>query len=135
VTGPVPEAATVTTVLGVRVHRCLADAVDAMAAAAAQVGIHLGAGSGWRSSAEQAALRRAHCGPASSDPGAPVLCEPATAPVGASFHERGLALDMTQDGRLLGSGSTGYAWLMQHAAAYGLHNLPGEPWHWSTTGH
>lgn len=135
VPGPVPESATVSTTLGVRVHSCLADAVDAMAAAAAQAGIDLGAGSGWRSAAEQAALRRAHCAPASSDPGAPVLCEPATAPVGASMHERGLALDLTQDGRLLTRGSTGYAWLTLHAAQYGLHNLPGEAWHWSTDGH
>lgn len=135
VTGPVPESATVTTVLGVRVNACLADAVDALAAAAAQAGVDLGGASGWRSAAEQAALRRAHCAPASSDPGAPMLCEPATAPVGASMHERGLALDLTQDGRLLTTGSTGYAWLTLHAAEYGLHNLPGEPWHWSTTGH
>jgi hypothetical protein len=134
VAGPVPESDTVTTVLGARVHRCLADAVDAMAAAAVQAGIHLG-GSGWRSSAQQAALRRAHCAPTSAEPGAPVVCEPATAPVGASMHERGLALDLTQDGRLLRSGSTGFAWLQAHAAAYGLVNLPSEPWHWSTDGH
>lgn len=135
VDGPVAEDATVVTRAGIRVHPCLADALDAMLAAAADDGVVLHGG-GWRSAEQQIALRRAHCG---SSPEAvhevPAgACRPSTARPGTSRHERGLAVDLTQGGRSLTTSSTGYAWLVEHAHAYGLENLPGEPWHWSVDG-
>ena len=50
------------------------------------------------------------------------------------MHERGLAIDFTLGGRTLTVTSRGYRWLRSNAASYGLYNLPGEPWHWSTNG-
>ncbi|WP_166436040.1 D-alanyl-D-alanine carboxypeptidase family protein [Cellulomonas shaoxiangyii] len=135
VDGPVAQGDTVVTSGGIRVHPCLAPAVDALVEAARADGIELGGG-GWRSAEQQIALRRAHCGPtdwhvyeapASS-------CSPSTAPPGSSRHERGLAIDFTAGGRTLGAGSAGYTWLVEHAADHGLENLPGEPWHWSVDG-
>jgi LAS superfamily LD-carboxypeptidase LdcB len=50
------------------------------------------------------------------------------------MHERGLAIDFTQNGQTISRGSSGFAWLSAHAASYGLYNLPSEPWHWSVNG-
>ena len=51
------------------------------------------------------------------------------------MHERGLAIDFTYNGRIIGSRSgPAWSWLSANAASYGLYNLPSEPWHWSTTG-
>jgi hypothetical protein len=132
VTGPVPESETVLTDFGVRVHPCLADSLDALMTAARDDGIDLGAW-GWRSASQQIALRAANCGPSQADPGV-VACRPQTAPPGTSRHERGLALDFTVGGSTLRAGSPAVAWLAEHAADYGLENLPGEPWHWSVDG-
>ncbi|MBO0925399.1 D-alanyl-D-alanine carboxypeptidase family protein [Cellulomonas sp. zg-ZUI199] len=135
VDGPVAEADVVRTGSGIRVHPCLADAVDALVTAARDAGVELGGG-GWRSPEQQIALRRAHCGPSDADiydkPAS--ACSPSTARPGSSRHERGLAIDFTSGGRSLSAGSPAYAWLVQNAAAYGLSNLPGEPWHWSVDG-
>lgn len=135
VDGPVGEDAIVRTRSGIRVHACLADVVDALVAAARADGVELGGG-GWRSPEQQIALRRAHCGPTDADvyDKRASECTPSTARPGSSRHERGLAIDFTQGGRTLGARSTGYVWLVQHAAEYGLENLPGEPWHWSIDG-
>jgi hypothetical protein len=46
----------------------------------------------------------------------------------------GLAIDITCGGGTIGRGSACFGWLASHAAGYGLHNLPSEPWHWSTDG-
>jgi len=90
-------------------------------------------GSGYRSSADQQRLRTLHCctDPNSSRCG----CGPPTAPVGRSMHERGLAIDFSWNGRLIRSrDSAGFRFLAANAPALGLHNLPSEPWHWSTNG-
>jgi D-alanyl-D-alanine carboxypeptidase len=50
------------------------------------------------------------------------------------MHERGLAIDFTQGGRALTRSSSGFEWMRAHAGSYGFHNLPSEPWHWSTNG-
>ncbi len=125
----------IVTVGGIQVHQSIAGNVQALLSAAAADGINFGGG-GFRSPAGQIAVRRSNCGgsnyaiyhaPASS-------CRPPTAKPGTSMHERGLAIDFTQGGSTLTRGSSGYHWLKAHGASYGLHNLPSEPWHWSTTG-
>lgn len=105
--------------------------------AAASSGVNL-CGGGYRSSDEQIALRRAHCGtsyyaiyqmPSSQ-------CSPPTAPPGTSMHERGLAVDFNcNGGGVIGSRSGPcWNWLAGNASSYGFYNLPSEPWHWSTNG-
>ncbi|MGN8246149.1 D-alanyl-D-alanine carboxypeptidase family protein [Cellulomonas soli] len=135
VRAPVPLDDTVLTAAGIRVHPCLADALDRLLAAAAADGVTLGGG-GWRSGEQQRALRAAHCGssPEQVETVPSWACTPPTAPPGLSRHEWGVAVDLTVGGRVLGADSAAFAWLSEHAAAYGLVNLPGEPWHWSVDG-
>jgi len=130
VDGPVGLDATVLTSHGVRVHACLADAVDELLTQARAAGHELGA-SGWRSHEQQVAARARNC--RTTDAGA-VVCRPPTAPPGLSRHERGLALDLTDGGRLVRTGTPAWDWLVENAGRYGLQNLPGEPWHWSVDG-
>jgi hypothetical protein len=126
--GPISLA----TVRGITVNAAIAGQLESMLAAAAADGFSFGGG-GYRSPEDQWRLRRAHCpDPANSPPSA---CSPPTALPGYSMHERGLAIDFTYNGRLISSRSNpGYVWLANHAGGYGFHNLPSEPWHWSTTG-
>jgi LAS superfamily LD-carboxypeptidase LdcB len=120
------------TVGGITVNASIADQVAALLAAAAADGITLG-GSGYRDPAGQTALREQNCpDPANSSPSA---CQPPTARPGFSMHEQGLAIDFTYAGAVISSRSSpGFLWLAANAARFGLHNLPSEPWHWSTTG-
>jgi hypothetical protein len=119
-------------VRGITVAASIAPLLDDMLAAAEADG-HTLTGSGYRSTARQIELRRAHCG---TDPYAiyemPARdCSPPTAPPGSSLHEQGLAIDFDN----CNSRSTRcYQWLAANAARFGLFNLPSEPWHWSTTG-
>ena len=123
------------TVWGIRVHESIADKLLALLKASSRDGIRLGGG-GYRSSTSQIALRRANCGTSNwavySKPS--YQCRPPTARPGASMHERGLAVDFTQNGRALWSNTSGYRWLKRNAAKYGFRNLPSEPWHWSVNG-
>ncbi len=121
---------------GIYVSTQIAGNVKALLAAAAADGVDL-AGWGYRDTNAQVALRQAHCG--SSQYAVYAMpsyeCSPPTAPPGASMHERGLAIDFTYGGSVIGSHSSpGYKWLAAHASQYGLYNLPSEPWHWSTNG-
>jgi LAS superfamily LD-carboxypeptidase LdcB len=127
----------IVSVRGIQVAKAIADNLARMLSAADGAGLTLGGG-GYRSSSEQVALRRAHCGsssyaiyqaPASS-------CHPPTARPGSSMHERGLAIDFTcNGGGTIGSHSSPcWQWLNAHAASYGFYNLPSEAWHWSTNG-
>ena len=124
-----------TTVWGIQVHESIADKLLALLKAASRDGIRLGGG-GYRSSQSQINLRRAHCGTSNwaiySKPS--YQCRPPTARPGASMHERGLAVDFTQNGRALWSNTSGYRWLKRNASKYGFRNLPSEPWHWSVNG-
>jgi len=117
------------------VHESIADELLALLNAAEADGISL-SGGGYRSASSQIRLRRAHCG--TSDYAIYQMpssqCRPPTARPGNSMHERGLAIDFTQGGRTLRRGSSGYNWLVNNAARFGLRNLPSEPWHWSTNG-
>ncbi|HIF66377.1 MAG TPA: hypothetical protein EYG17_10025 [Acidimicrobiia bacterium] len=123
------------TVWGIRVHESIADKLLALLKASSRDGIRLGGG-GYRSSTSQISLRRAHCGTSNwaiyRKPS--YQCRPPTARPGASMHERGLAVDFTQNGRALWSNTSGYRWLKRNAAKYGFRNLPSEPWHWSVNG-
>jgi hypothetical protein len=117
---------------GIRVDSSIAEAVAQLVTLAATRGHRL-TGGGWRSSLAQAQLRLKHCcgNPSSSK----CSCGPDTAPVGQSMHERGLAVDFSWDGRLIKSrDSAGFRFLAAEAPPRGLHNLPSEPWHWSTNG-
>ncbi|MGY6501757.1 MAG: D-alanyl-D-alanine carboxypeptidase family protein [Acidimicrobiales bacterium] len=125
-----------TTVGGITVNSSIAGPLQQMLSHAASDGIIL-TGGGYRDSAQQIALRRAHCGssnyaiyemPAGQ-------CSPPTARPGSSLHEQGLAIDFSANGSSITSRShPGFVWLAQNAASYGFYNLPSEPWHWSTTG-
>jgi len=124
------------TVRDITVSAVIAGQVEGLLTAAEADGLSF-TGGGYRDSARQIALRRAHCGtsdyaiyqmPASQ-------CSPPTARPGTSLHERGLAIDFSCDGELIRSRSDRcYRWLADHAASYGLYNLPSEPWHWSVDG-
>lgn len=93
-------------------------------------------GYGFRDPSDQIALRRQNCG--SSDyaiySAPPSSCSPPTAIPGSSMHEQGLAIDFTSGSRTIGCSGSAYSFLRNNAADYGLHNLPGECWHWSTNG-
>lgn len=126
----------VVTVEGIRIHAALAARLQALLDAAHEAGVPLD-GWGYRSTEQQIALRRAHCGAAPEDvyfkpAGA---CSPPTAQPGTSMHERGLAVDFHLAGRSITShDNPGYQWLAANAAIFGFQNLPSEPWHWSVNG-
>ncbi|MDH4168633.1 MAG: D-alanyl-D-alanine carboxypeptidase family protein [Acidimicrobiia bacterium] len=116
---------------GIIVEEGIVSNVAAMVAAAGAEGINLTAW-GWRSHEQQIELRRQNCAnvfdaPASS-------CRPPTAIPGTSRHEVGRALDVHVDGQAISASSPVFAWLRDHAADFGLFNLPSESWHWSDTG-
>ena len=127
-----PGAISLSTVGGITVAASIAGQVAGLLNASRSAGLSLGGG-GYRDPAAQMAVRQANCpDPVNSPPSA---CSPPTARVGTSMHERGLAIDFTNNGRLISSRSDpAYVWLSANAGTYGLHNLPSEPWHWSTTG-
>jgi septal ring factor EnvC (AmiA/AmiB activator) len=114
----------------------IASNVQALLDASSADGIVL-CGGGYRDPQEQIELREAHCG--TSDYAIYEMpssqCTPPTARPGSSMHEQGLAIDFTCDGGgTVDSGDSCFVWLSDHAAEYGLYNLPSEPWHWSTNG-
>lgn len=116
----------------ITVHQSIAGSVKAMLDAAAADGVML-CGGGYRSPQGQIQTRMANCGtshyaiyemPASQ-------CRPPTARPGTSMHEQGKAIDFNN----CSSRSTAcYQWLASNASRFGFHNLPSEPWHWSTNG-
>ena len=126
---------TIVEVRGTRVDGSISANLKGLLAAADDDGLIL-AGSGYRSSDQQIALRRAHCG--TSDYAiynmASDECSPPTARPGESLHESGLAIDFTCGGVLVTSTDRCFAFLATNAHTYGLFNLPAEPWHWSTNG-
>jgi hypothetical protein len=135
VTGPVGQGSTAAARNGIVVHACLVDSVRMMQDSAAADGISL-AGGGYRDMAAQMALRTSHCGPSEYDIWRKPAkqCSPPTAPPGRSMHERGQAIDFSANGSTIGRGSAQFAWVSGQGYTFGLHNLPSEPWHWSTDG-
>lgn len=135
-TGRRPAAPGLTTVRGITVATSIADQLEGLLNAADSAGLSL-SGSGYRSSEGQVAMRRSNCGSSDYDvyekPAS--QCSPPTARPGESMHERGLAIDFTNNGRLISSRSDpAFQWLSGNASRFGLYNLPAEPWHWSTNG-
>ena len=123
-------------VRGIKVARQIAPKVEALLAAAVADGIPLG-GWGYRSYQRQIELRKKHCGPTHYDiyqkPSS--QCTPPTATPGKSMHEKGLAIDITYNGKTIQSrNSPAFQWLARNAGRFGLINLPSEPWHWSVNG-
>ena len=94
------------TVRDIIVSVVIAGQVEGLLTAAEADGINL-TGSGYRDSARQIALRRAHCG--TSDYAVYQMpanqCSPPTARPGMSLHERGLAIDFSCGGTLIRSRS------------------------------
>ncbi|HMJ77433.1 MAG TPA: D-alanyl-D-alanine carboxypeptidase family protein [Iamia sp.] len=132
---PATPTGVIVSVRGIEVDQSIAPGLEQLLAAAEADDLSL-SGGGWRSRAEQIALRKAHCGeshfaiyemPSSQ-------CSPPTAPPGSSKHERGLAVDFTHNGAVIQRGTRADAWLMANAPRYGLHNLPSEAWHYSVDG-
>lgn len=132
---PYPTPA-LSTVNGITVASSVADRVRGLLNAAAADGINL-SGYGYRDFNMQISLRRQNCG--TSDYAIwempPDSCSPPTARPGYSYHERGLAIDFTANGRFINSRSNpGFVWLAANAGRFGFYNLPSEPWHWDTRG-
>lgn len=132
----VPKVLRIVTVAGIEVSDEIAEDVQALVDAAALDGFVL-SGGGFRDPQRQIDLRRANCG--TSDFAVFEMpadqCSPPTARPGQSQHELGLAIDFTNNGRLITSQSDpAFVWLAENAATHGLFNLAAEPWHWSTTG-
>jgi LAS superfamily LD-carboxypeptidase LdcB len=126
-----------TTVGGITVNSSIAPQLQQLLTAAAAAGFDL-RGYGWRDSRNQVALRGQNCGgwdDYSLYEKPPDQCSPPTARPGASMHEQGLAVDFSLGNEFIESrDSAVFKWLAAHAPTYGFHNLPSEPWHWSTTG-
>ena len=123
-------------VRGFEVNSQIADDVDGLIAAMEAEGFDLG-GWGYRNHQRQIELRQSHCGtsewavwrmPSHQ-------CRPPTARPGRSNHEKGLAIDFTNAGRLITSRSSAVFQALQRIAPrFGFLNLPSEPWHWSVDG-
>lgn len=123
---------------GVLMDRSIGDAFARLVALAAADGINL-TGGGYRSAQAQINLRRGNCGPSDYDiwlrP--PSECSPPAARPGRSMHEKGLAIDVRCNGRLISRYSDPcFAWMAEHAPGVGLYNdvTHREAWHWSTNG-
>ena len=127
---------TLVSVRGITVNSAIASETEGLLAAMDEEGFDLH-GWGYRNHQAQISLRQSHCGtsnyavwqmPASR-------CRPPTARPGRSNHEKGLAIDLTNSGRLITSrNSAVFQALQRIAPQYGFKNLPSEPWHWSVDG-
>ena len=123
-------------VRGYQVNSQIADDVDGLVAALEAEGFDMG-GWGYRNHQEQIDLRRSHCGSSEWEiwQKPSHQCRPPTARPGRSNHEKGLAIDFTESGRLITSRSSAVFQALQRLAPqFGLKNLPSEPWHWSVDG-
>lgn len=125
-----------TAVRGIRIAVSIAPQLEQLLAAASAAGVSLGGG-GFRDPMVQIALRLQNCGSTEFDvfdkPASE--CSPPTARPGTSMHEQGLAIDFTSGASAITSETEpAFVWLSANAPGFGFLNLPGEPWHWSTTG-
>jgi hypothetical protein len=102
---------------GKKVDASIAGNVRAMIEAAKRDGVDLKITSAGRSRQEQEVLYQKYLNGTGN-----LAAKP-----GTSNHESGLAIDFTNT-------PGAHAWLAKNAGRFGLKNLPGEPWHYSTTG-
>ena len=123
---------------GVLMDKSIGDNFARLVAEAAADGIVL-TGGGYRSAQAQINLRRGNCGPTDYDiwERPPSECHPPAARPGHSLHERGLAIDVRCNGRLISRYSDPcFDWMAAHAPKHGFHNdvTHREAWHWSING-
>jgi LAS superfamily LD-carboxypeptidase LdcB len=119
-------------VRGIIVDASIAQNLADLLAAADAAGLNL-SGGGYRDPAAQRRLREQNCPNPVSSPAS--ACSPPTAKPGSSMHEKGLAIDFTNNGSLIQSRSNpAFIWLAANANRFGFYNLPSEPWHWSPNG-
>ena len=118
----------------ITVAQSIAGELQQLLDSAAADGVQL-CGGGYRSSADQVEARKRNGCPDIYD-SPPSSCRTPTARPGQSMHERGLAVDFTCNGGgvISSRSSPCFQWMNGHAGSYGFHNLPSEPWHWSTNG-
>ena len=102
---------------GKKVDASIAGNVQAMIQAARRDGVDLKINSAHRSRQKQEVLYQEYLN---------VTGNLAARP-GTSNHESGQAIDFANT-------RGAHAWLARNAGRFGLKNLPGEPWHYSTTG-
>ena len=102
---------------GKKVDASIAGNVKAMIEAAKRDGVDLKITSAHRSREQQEVLYQKYLNGTGN-----LAAKP-----GTSNHESGLAIDFTNT-------PGAHAWLAKNAGRFGLKNLPGEPWHYSTTG-
>jgi type IV secretory pathway VirB2 component (pilin) len=129
-----PGGITKSTNTGIVACSSIASNLDQMIVAAKQAGFNIYAG-GYRSDAQQTALRQQNCNGNTTDRSA--TCNPPTALPGYSEHNSGLAFDVACNGSTVTSKTSPcFNWLQNNAATYGLKNLTlgNEPWHWSVDG-
>jgi LPXTG-site transpeptidase (sortase) family protein len=123
-------------VQGITVSSAIASRLSSLLDAAKVDGFEGVSGGGYRSPAVQVALRKAHCGKTDYDiyvkPSS--QCSPPTARPGNSDHERGLAVDFSQGGRIVDKDHPFMRWLAKNAPKYGFTGVVDEPWHWSAAG-
>jgi len=121
-----PQQIRTCTVGGIQVNTALSANIDALLKDAKAAGINF-SGGGFRTMASQQYLYNKNCSGGS--------CSPPTATPGYSNHQMGLAIDFDQNGHSIDANDSGYKWLQQNAAKYGLINFEQETWHWSIDGH
>ena len=102
---------------GKKVDASIAGNVKAMIEAAKRDGVDLKITSAHRSREQQEVLYQKYLNGTGN-----LAAKP-----GTSNHESGLAIDFTNT-------PGAHAWLAKNAGRFGLKNLRGEPWHYSTTG-
>lgn len=131
------EKTSLTPVQGQLVHKKLAPYVEKLLDDSTLTGYSFTLTSAYRTCGYQKELRAQACGGTdnfSLYEQNPETCTPPTEPAGRSLHNEGLAVDFGCQGYSIFAYSPCYSWLLQNASKYQLHNRPGEPWHWSTTG-
>lgn len=102
---------------GKKVDASIAGNVQAMIQAARRDGVDLKINSAHRSRQQQEVLYQKYLNGTGNLAARP----------GTSNHESGQAIDFANT-------RGAHAWLARNAGRFGLKNLPGEPWHYSTTG-
>ena len=127
------QPAALVEVQGIRVSSAIGARLKSLLDAAKAAGFTKISGQGYRSPKAQIALRKALCGTTNYDiyvkPAA--QCTKPTARPGNNDHERGVAVDFSQGGRIVDAKHPFVRWLAKNAPDYGFTGLTSEPWHWS----